>query len=83
MPIGSSEPRTFSPLPDPASVVLQEIERIPVSIVSHKTKFANYNDAGTNLRETALAWIKQHGFFDFSTYGISAGDVYFESTRAE
>ena len=34
MPIGSSEPRTFWPLPDPASVVLQEIERIPVSIVS-------------------------------------------------
>src|SRR5436190_2214352 len=31
---------------------------IPVHIISHKTEFANYDDTRTNLRQTALAWMR-------------------------
>lgn len=55
---------------------------IRTCIVSHKTQFANYDTTGTDLRVEALKWLEMAGFFNSDVSGISAGDVYFESTRA-
>jgi hypothetical protein len=50
-------------------------------IVSHKTRTARLDDKEVNLREAALDWLKQSGFF--SELGIQNNDVFFESTRVE
>lgn len=55
--------------------------RVPVKIVSHKTEFAGYDDTGTNLREAALAWMTDHGFFAPAGLALTRDDVFFESTR--
>jgi hypothetical protein len=52
-----------------------------VYIVSHKTKYANYDETGTNLRCAALSWMKKKDFFSAEGLGISPDDVFFESTR--
>jgi len=52
-------------------------------IVSHKTQFANYDTTGTDLRKEALKWLDRAGFFDAGLTGLSARDVYFESTRVD
>jgi hypothetical protein len=54
--------------------------RIPVSIISHKTKFPVIG-IQVDLREAAMDWMESNGFF--SEYGLSRGQVFFESTRAE
>lgn len=56
---------------------------IPVRIVSHKTEFAQDDGTQTNLRDTALAWMAQHGFFAPDGLGLCRADVFFETTRAE
>jgi len=79
-------PRMNEALPAPAAKEFLRAcaeRNIPVSIVSHKTEFANYDESGINLRDAALAWIEQHGLFEIDSYGLSAKDVYFETTRAE
>lgn len=52
-------------------------------IVSHKTEYGHYDPEQVNLREAALGWMTEQGFFREDGYGISRGNVYFESTRAE
>ena len=54
---------------------------VPIVIVSHKTEFGHHS-AEINLRAAALEWLNVNGFFN-QTYGITAGEVYFESTRAD
>jgi len=56
---------------------------IRTHIVSHKTQFANYDTTETDLRKEALKWLDRAGFFDMGLTGLSAGDVYFESTRVD
>jgi hypothetical protein len=56
--------------------------RIPAYIVSHKTEYANFGEAGVNLRLAAMAWLERHGFFDEGELGLRGTDVFFESTRA-
>lgn len=54
-----------------------------VFIVSHKTEYGHYDPDRINLRKAAVDWMTAQGFFRADAYGISAGDVYFESTRNE
>lgn len=57
--------------------------KIPVRIISHKTEHPAAGDKRMRLRDTALEWMRNHRFFDSEGLGLSPGDVYFESTRAD
>jgi hypothetical protein len=57
--------------------------KVRAYIVSHKTEFARRDETSTNLREAALAWMSENGFFEADGMGLSRHDVYFESTRRE
>ena len=52
-----------------------------VKIVSHKTEFAGIDPTHTPLREAALAWMSDQGFF--VRYGIRSENVIFAATKAE
>nr|CRH04875.1 Conserved protein of unknown function [Candidatus Magnetococcus massalia] len=52
-------------------------------IVSHKSRFAKRDPAKLDLREAALNWLQSQGLFAPQQTGLSPGQVYFESTRAE
>ncbi|HNT97613.1 MAG TPA: hypothetical protein PKK31_05030 [Elusimicrobiales bacterium] len=52
-----------------------------VSVISHKTEF-DAAGSGTNLRASALAWMRAKGFFSENGLGLSEADVCFEPTRA-
>lgn len=56
---------------------------IQTYIISHKTKYANFDETGANLREAALNWMTQQQVFDDSGFGIAQGDVFFGATRLE
>lgn len=58
-------------------------ERCKVFIISHKTRYANYDKTQTDLREAALNWIGEK--LDFSKSGglIAMNAVRFGSTRQE
>ena len=58
------------------------VEECMVAVVSHKTEYGHYDSDRVNLRKAALDWMSTQGLFD-GDYGISLGNVYFESTRAE
>ena len=58
------------------------LEECVVVIVSHKTEYGHHDPDRVNLRKAALDWMAAQGLFD-GDYGLSQGDVYFESTRAE
>ncbi|HYM30221.1 MAG TPA: hypothetical protein VEU47_02905 [Candidatus Cybelea sp.] len=53
--------------------------RIPVRIVSHKTRHAACDPWRVDLRSAALAWMRQQGFFD--RFGLAPEHVFFESSR--
>jgi len=55
--------------------------RVRTVIVSHKTRFAALDGGRVDLRRPALRWLETKGFF--SEFGLSRGDVFFESTRTE
>ncbi len=57
--------------------------KTPIYIISHKTEFANYDETQTNLRKTAITWMRKNYFFKADGLGLSENDVYFESTRLE
>jgi hypothetical protein len=52
-----------------------------VKIVSHKTPVAMLDGRPMDLRQAAREWLQANGFF--TTFGLSPGDVFFESTRLE
>jgi hypothetical protein len=56
---------------------------VPVHIVSHKTRFSNIDPNGVDLREAALVWMYEQGFFDRDRVGLSLDQVFFENTREE
>ena len=56
---------------------------IKTLIISHKTRFATLDGKQVDLRESALAWMKEKRFFEPDGAGLSTEDVYFESTRLE
>ncbi len=55
---------------------------VDVSIVSHKTRHANFASDGTDLRRAALNWMEAHGFFEVKGLDLQPDDVHFEDTRA-
>lgn len=57
-------------------------EGCEVMIVSHKTEYGHFDPDRVNLREAARNWILAKGLIG-GEYGISAANVFFESTRAE
>ena len=54
---------------------------VTVSIVSHKTEYANFGDPNVKLRDAALGWLEAEGFFDSAAFGIGRERVFFEDTR--
>ena len=52
-----------------------------VYVVSHKTVLAHHDPLQTNLRDSALGWMKRQGFFDERGFGLEAAQVFFEDTR--
>lgn len=55
----------------------------PVAIISHKTQFGHFDPTGTDLRQAALAWMRQQGFFDPAGFGLDPDAVFFAATRDE
>ena len=56
---------------------------IEMFIVSHKTRYSNYDARKVDLREAALAWMENNGFFDPGRLGFSRQQIFFADTRAE
>jgi hypothetical protein len=54
-----------------------------VFIVSHKTEYGHFDTSRVSLRQAALGWMEQQGFFHKQGYGLAVDNVYFENTRAE
>lgn len=52
-----------------------------VFIVSHKTEYGHFDEERINLREAALSWMTEKGFFDPDKFGISPENVFFENDR--
>jgi hypothetical protein len=52
-----------------------------VFIVSHKTRYANFESDGTDLRRAALRWLNARRFFDEGGFGLCPDQVFFEDTR--
>jgi hypothetical protein len=54
---------------------------VKVCIVSHKTETGHFDPDRVNLRDAAMAWMVEQGFFTADGFGLERGDVYFSSTR--
>lgn len=54
-----------------------------VSIISHKTVHAARGRREVNLRDAAIAWMHEQGFFDPRKFGLSPSDVFFAASRRE
>lgn len=54
-----------------------------VFIVSHKTKYGHFDSTKTLLRQAALDWMHNKGFFDEDKCAILEKNVFFASTRQE
>jgi hypothetical protein len=54
-----------------------------VFVVSHKTEFGHFDPHNVPLREAALAWMEERGFFAEGGFAISRGNVFFEATRPD
>ncbi len=55
--------------------------KIPVYVVSHKTRFACRGDV--DLREAALSFMEKNDLFNSSPYGLSLERVFFVDSRYE
>lgn len=58
-------------------------EGLRLCVISHKTATARLGDQMLPLREPALAWLDQSGFFDPKRSPLTPADVFFCDTRAE
>jgi hypothetical protein len=56
---------------------------IEMFIVSHKTRYSNYDKLKVDLRAAALAWMEKNGFFDPNRFGFSRDQIFFADTRVE
>jgi hypothetical protein len=55
--------------------------RLPVHIISHKTRYAAADCRGIDLREASRRWLSVSGVLDAG--GLAMDDVFFEDTRAD
>ncbi|WP_432738090.1 hypothetical protein [Maridesulfovibrio sp. FT414] len=53
----------------------------PFKIVSHKTRYPNFGDVKVDLRQSAMDFLNERGFFDSHGLGMCVEDVFFLSTR--
>lgn len=58
-------------------------EGLIVHVVSHKTRLAAQDSDGVDLRQAALGWLQEHGFFDPRTSPLRPDRVWFAETRQE
>lgn len=56
---------------------------IPVWVVSHKSEYNNFGPPEVNLRQAAMRWLVEQGFFAEAQTGLDPGRVFFEATREE
>ena len=56
---------------------------VDVFIVSHKTEFGHFDPDKVNLRDAALEWMRDQGFFAADKFRLSESAVFFEPTRAQ
>lgn len=83
--------RVYGPLMQDAEIIYGVMEFLKlckkrddkVYIISHKTKFANFDKTCTNLRQASLSWMEQQNFFKPQAIGLTRDDIFFESTRHE
>jgi hypothetical protein len=59
------------------------IQNQRVVIVSHKTQYASKGGRSTDLRQSALSWMRDHELFGVGGLGVEESDVHFEPTRQE
>jgi hypothetical protein len=52
-----------------------------VYVVSHKTVLAHHDPLKTDLRASALGWMRRQGFFEPDGFGLDAHQVFFEDSR--
>lgn len=52
-----------------------------VIIISHKTEFGHHDSSGVNLRDAAIAWMTDKGFFSSDGFGLARSSVVFAGTR--
>jgi len=64
-------------------LLLCKLHKHTIFIVSHKTKYGHFDPTKTLLREAALNWMKDQGFFDEGKFKLSKENVFFETTREE
>jgi len=55
--------------------------KLPTVIVSHKTQYGHYDPEKVDLREAALGFMAQQGFFD--QLGFEKQKIFFEFTKEE
>lgn len=58
-------------------------QKIPISIISHKTEFGHFDPDRLSLHDVARHWLTEHGFFEGDKFALAPEDVYFEATRGE
>ena len=58
-------------------------QKIPISIISHKTEFGHFDPDRVSLHNVARNWLTEQGFFERDKFALAAEDVYFEATREE
>ena len=56
---------------------------IPVFIVSHKTRYGNFDPDRVDLREAALAWLEQQGLLAAGAGLVERGSIFFADDRAQ
>lgn len=59
---------------------------VDLCIVSHKSEHAAIDPGGVNLRQAALGWMEEQGFFvpvRDGGFGFARSDVHFEARRAD
>lgn len=57
--------------------------RDTILIVSHKTEYGHFDPERVSLRQAAMQWMEQHGFFAERGFLIAPGNVHFLSSRSE
>ena len=60
-----------------------KLQNHTVFIVSHKTKYGHFDLTKTLLRQAALDWMHNNGFFDENMFAINKENVFFSTTRQD
>jgi hypothetical protein len=67
----------------PLFLMRARFHRVAIWIVSHKTQYGHFDSEKIPLRQVAMEWMEQHGFFATNGFAIDPTHVYFAPTREE